>query len=544
MSEHPPTPPTDVSTEPADVAASPEYEAICAREDLAHIGAIQALGFVVVVHQRNEVLVQVSANAAQHLSGRAELTTPQSLLGLSATSVLGAVWPAAVRLTARQADPVLIPVNNAPLLLDQQWVCRGHRCGSYVVLEFLPNGTHDSRPLIPDLRGAVEQLSDAESVLALVDRSVDALQALTGFDRVMLYHFLPDWCGEVLAEATRPGVAQRYRGQRFPAGDIPAQARALYEQMGVRLIADTTLGSEPMVPTMPVGDSRPLDMSRCLLRAVSAAHVDYLSNMEVRQSMSIALHCDDRLWGLIACHQGAAQPIEFASFARVVSAAEHLGALVESKLSELRDRQDREFSDAVTASIHRTLSSARALGYQNDLLFDLLNEFRWNQNYCCLGVLLDDWSFVVQSDEQVEHDPRIGRAIAAMCRKSATMTRQGLVASRDITADFNAEDDITAEQLSGAAGLLAYQPTEYARLTVFAGLPPEASTITWAGNPDVVRKQVVDGRVVISPRTSFAKWQTEERHKSRFWGDADRRLLFKVSDAMRLWDMGRRRQHA
>jgi light-regulated signal transduction histidine kinase (bacteriophytochrome) len=43
---------------------------------------------------------------------------------------------------------------------------------------------------------------------------------ITEFDRVMLYRFLPDWHGEVLAEALKPGV-DGYLGLRFPGGNIP-----------------------------------------------------------------------------------------------------------------------------------------------------------------------------------------------------------------------------------------------------------------------------------------------------------------------------------
>ena len=50
------------------------------------------------------------------------------------------------------------------------------------------------------------------------------VRALTGFDRVMVYRFDEDGSGEVVAESTRNGLPS-FLGLRYPAADIPAQAR-------------------------------------------------------------------------------------------------------------------------------------------------------------------------------------------------------------------------------------------------------------------------------------------------------------------------------
>ena len=62
----------------------------------------------------------------------------------------------------------------------------------------------------------------------------------------------------------------------------------------------------PLVPASDPVDHSPLDLSRGILRAVAPIHVAYLANMGVVASMSIALHLEGRLWGLLACH--AASP--------------------------------------------------------------------------------------------------------------------------------------------------------------------------------------------------------------------------------------------
>lgn len=51
-----------------------------------------------------------------------------------------------------------------------------------------------------------------------------AIASISGYDRVMLYKFLPEWHGEAVAESLKPGVPG-FLGLRFPASDLPANAR-------------------------------------------------------------------------------------------------------------------------------------------------------------------------------------------------------------------------------------------------------------------------------------------------------------------------------
>ena len=53
----------------------------------------------------------------------------------------------------------------------------------------------------------------------------------------MVYRFDADGAGEVVAEAANHGLSP-FLGLRYPASDIPKQARALYERNYLRIIAD------------------------------------------------------------------------------------------------------------------------------------------------------------------------------------------------------------------------------------------------------------------------------------------------------------------
>jgi light-regulated signal transduction histidine kinase (bacteriophytochrome) len=187
------------------------------------------------------------------------------------------------------------------------------------------------------------------------------------------------------------------------------------------------------------------------------------------------------------------------------------------------------------------LTTARSTGYRDDVLASLLTELRWNQNYCCIGATIGDWAIVIHSDDSVENNVESAALVAEMAAQVRETTGQTMLVSRDIATDFSTRFETSSICADGAAGLIAYRPAEYPRLTVFAALTEEQSTITWAGNPDIVRKQVVDGEVVISPRSSFAQWQMDERGKSRFWGESDKKLMLRLAEAIRLWQASKER---
>src|SRR5690606_33825663 len=94
---------------------------------------------------------------------------------------------------------------------------------------------------------AIARIQQQTCIDDLLRVTVEELRKLTGFDRVMAYRFLPDNSGEVVAEWRREDL-EPFIGQRYPASDIPAQARRLYILNPLRLIAN--LGYRP-VPLQP-----------------------------------------------------------------------------------------------------------------------------------------------------------------------------------------------------------------------------------------------------------------------------------------------------
>src|SRR5690606_26181814 len=133
-----------------------------------------------------------------------------------------------------------------------------HRSGALAIAEFEP------RPAAGDTatrfayhaHRSMERLRRQTTVQLLLEAAVLELRELAGFDRVMAYRFRHDGSGDVVAEAVREDL-EPFLHRRYPASDIPQQARRLYVINTLRLIADVAARPSPVSGTR----DEPLDMS-------------------------------------------------------------------------------------------------------------------------------------------------------------------------------------------------------------------------------------------------------------------------------------------
>ena len=112
---------------------------------------------------------------------------------------------------------------------------------------------------LPDIPANENELA------ALQHELVERIAALTGFQRVMFYAFRADEHGEVVAEARHGDAYGSYLGLRFPASDIPHNARRLYQLNPGRLIVDAGAAAVPVAGR----NDTPPDLTWSDLRSVS-----------------------------------------------------------------------------------------------------------------------------------------------------------------------------------------------------------------------------------------------------------------------------------
>src|SRR3712207_3674472 len=248
---------TPIASTPRPGIPGVEEDALqrCADEPIAVPGAIQPHGALLAVTEPDLTVVVASANAAAVLG-----TTPASL-----ADVLGP--PDLDRLRAglagdlAEVDPLRVTVAGAEVDLVV------HRADGLLVTEWEPLAGAEQADAVWHARLALvlQRLSASGTLDGLTASLARDVRALTGFDRVMVYRFDPEWNGEVVAEDRRADL-EPFLGLRYPASDIPAQARALYATNWLRLIPDATYRRVPPAPPPNPGTRRPPAPSPARLR--------------------------------------------------------------------------------------------------------------------------------------------------------------------------------------------------------------------------------------------------------------------------------------
>src|SRR5439155_4932601 len=127
---------------------------------------------------------------------------------------------------------------------------------------------------------------------------------------VMIYQFDNNWNGTVIAEAMEAGM-DSYLGLKFPASDIPKQAREMYRKNPYRFIPDVDYQPVRLYPVLNPVSGGFTDLTDSNLRSVAGVHLEYLRNMQVMASMSTRIVKEDQLWGLISCHHRTAKYLSY-----------------------------------------------------------------------------------------------------------------------------------------------------------------------------------------------------------------------------------------
>ena len=312
----------------------------CAREPIHIPGSVQPHGVLLAVGETDLVVTIVSANIAEWF-GR----TPAESIGAHLQDVVGETNCAAVRAALRldwsdRLDEVPMSIGDRALSATL------FRSGGYLVIEIESDGLSGDRGSRL-IREAAMSLQSCRTVIDVATFSARWIRSLTGFDRVMVYRFDPEWNGEVIAES-KTDELNTFLGLHYPASDIPAQARELYRRNWLRIIPNIGYTPVPLVASPSADAAGPLDLSSSRLRSVSPIHIEYLSNMGVTASMSVSIVIDGALWGLIACHHysGAHQPglVER-------NTSEFLAQLISLRVSETveADAKQRTFELSVLA---------------------------------------------------------------------------------------------------------------------------------------------------------------------------------------------------
>ncbi|SDH59301.1 ATP-binding protein [Roseospirillum parvum] len=498
----------------------------CEREPIQFLGSVQPHGCLLVVAGPEHRITHASANTDRLLAEPAADLLGQPLLGHFDKATGQRLTP----LLTRQADE-----DEAETVLGhlcgpghpETLAISVHRTGGRSVVEIEPLAANPAQPTRSPGH-LVEQgtplIGELENTFRLADRAARQVAERTGYDRVMVYMFHPDWSGEVIAEVRRPDMVP-YVGLRYPASDIPSQARALYTINLVRAIVDVNAVPVPILADEAAlgRDPPPLDLTRSQLRAVSPYHIEYMRNMEVAASLTGSVMVNGELWGMIACHHRHPRPAPPEDRALICQQASELAQGIEAQLRLERFRRD-QICELFIGQLQRRLANdddpVSALLMGNTRLLDSLEAQG--------GAVAVDRSLALVG--RCPPVPVVQRALDA----AASLAKGSLFVTDDLGglvrwAGGDSGEQDAATPYAGFAVLL-FSRNPVTAIAVFR--PPETRDVFWAGDPSKPATQTA-GQTRISPRQSFAAWKESVRGRARPWEPWAGHLMLRLGETLR-----------
>ncbi|MDY0976961.1 GAF domain-containing protein [Massilia sp. CFBP9012] len=463
----------------------------CADEPIHVPGSIQPHGALLFFHEDGQ-LEGWSMNAPAMLGLAPALGLPYADLGLPADAIDAIADCIAVR-----DDDDAAPLVASLRVGDIDYDCVVHAEAGRIVAEFELRETSSeevSRFAIK-AHGSIDRLRRQKTIEALLASAVQQVREFTGFDRVMAYCFRADDSGDVVAESRRDDLVP-YLGQRYPAGDIPAQARRLYTLNTLRMIADMDYEA---VPLYGAPGAAPLDMSFAVLRSVSPVHVEYLKNMHVYASMSVSIVINGRLWGLIACHHMAPKLVPHA----VRMAVDVLAQVMASTIHSIEARHEASLAEQ-SARVRTALVESLLL---DDDPLDALGE-----HARALMAASGAQAMVATQHGKIATHGDLPAGLAEAIVASLPDNQHDLVV-REMRADW---PETLREQLGKWVGLLAlpFDPLGHGWCILLR--VEQIETVAWGGRPDKTEAIGPLG-ARLTPRGSFDAWHETVRGCAHPW---------------------------
>ncbi|VWX47162.1 histidine kinase dimerization/phosphoacceptor domain -containing protein [Novosphingobium sp. 9U] len=452
----------------------------CDQEPIHTPGAIQPHGLLLVADSRTAAIV---AGA-----GDLEARFGADWLGRSVADLLGAE-------VAQRLEQATEPRCHLGWLENAGADAAAVRQGENWLVQLEPTSA-DMRAV--DVLGWMDevglQFERAGNLVELCERAAKSFSDLTGYDRVMIYRFLDDDAGEVIAECNAAGIPG-FRNHRFPGSDIPRQARGLYIRNRVRVIPDVQYQPQPIRPAEFAG----LDLSDIDLRSVSPVHIQYLKNMGVGASASMSIVRDGLLWGLVACHNTTPRNLDMAQrrAAQLVAAglARQIGAKEEAEAYRERIRI-RSDEDALLSQLSEDGDLYRMLSGSAEAARRV---FRAD------GLAIIHGSKLHLDGHCPDRDDV--REVAGWVRDKSAVPFY--------TNELGKIFAPAAAYADHASGLLAVTISTQVPTILLWFRSEEEQLVKWAGNPH--ESKVLTPGEVLTPRASFDAWSQVVRGKSRSW---------------------------
>lgn len=474
----------------------------CGSVPLNFVNQVQPYGVLVILDRNNLNIIQVSQNIEPVLG-----LVPENIIDTPFSNYVqaGQVESLVSRFSKNSAEK--LPLNftfNTPAG-EKNYLAITHLKDEFYLLELEEVLQQDGRDssflgVYQEIKYATVAINEADTIEEVCQTTLRELKRISGFDKIMIYQFDEDWNGIVIGEIMEEGM-EPYLGLRFPASDIPRQARAMYQKNPYRQIPDCHYTPVKLYPVINPVTHAFTDLSDCNLRGVATVHTEYLKNMNITASMSTRIVKDEKLWGLISCHH---RTKKFLSY-ELCSVFELLSGILSARLSSLQNTEDFRYAtklqDIQTQLVERI--------YSENNIFSTLT----HGDVTLLDVLNVEGA-VITSQKRVE---TIGNVPDQNAIKDLIIWLQ----TNGIDKVFHTTElsDIYEQGLSFthiSSGMIVL-PIHADKGEYIIGFRPEAiQKVNWSGNPDEAINFESDKKNY-HPRNSFRLWQQTVKHNSMPW---------------------------
>ena len=488
----------------------------CDREPIHIPGAILPHGAMLVLDADTLEVLQAAGDTSRLLG-----VPLAELLGQSAAVLFSLEQIETLRRLAAALDlvkPRHLLDPQLRVIADQPLDASLHRSAGSLVLEFeaADPGERFAADPLAGVQEMIRGFDETPSLQALCQLAAERVRDVARYDRVLVYRFMQDGSGWVIAESREPHL-EPFLDLHYPAADIPQQARELYVKNSLRLITQVDYDAAPLVPTAHPRTGEPLDMSQAILRDVSPIHREYLRNMGIDASMSISIIRGGKLWGLIACHHYSPRILP-----------RHLRAICElfgSMFSlQLESREKGEQFDERLASRMVLQNLMLNLASADDYAVGLTKESPNLLDYIRCGLPVAEGTIqggvAVSVKGQLTFlgtTPGQSQIQDLIEWLNANVSKSEGVFSTDRLAELWPPSAAFADVASGVLVIsVSHEPSDL----IIWFRPELVGTSNWAGEPT---KQVVSGPNGdrLTPRKSFEVWQETVRGRCLSWTPAD-----------------------
>ena len=473
----------------------------CESEPIHRIQTVQSFAGMISVDIDTWIIKQTSTNIDSFIG-----FLPKDILNQPLSKVLPKTLMVSLKKAVSINDfsevvptilPVIAPGKSQNLLSaylsDQQLIIEIER-------DF---GIKHNLQMLDKIDKSIQNVHAAKPSSDLFMLATKEIKQVTGYDRVMIYRFDKNFNGEIIAE-THEAHLSAFLGVRYPASDIPKQARDLFLANQIRIITNVNDSLSFITPSLHPDTQQPLNVGMSASRGSSPIHLEYLRNMGVKASLTVAIIENGKLWGLIACHHYEGEKIlDFRTrnivrfFAQILA-----GHLSFSRVAE-RQRYLLE-----NTKIHDILF--KQIDQKKDLVDGLMNSEKTMLNYIPASGAAIVFEKKITRIGLTPEKEKIESLIELLQKEPSNQPIYSSESVKMDLPDWTVNDDEVAGYLAVA---LSKQSAEY----IIWFRQPLKKKFVWGGNPEkaVIKSET---QVRLSPRKSFEKWKQIVQHTSNSWG--------------------------